>query len=101
MRYKDSRNRGELDMARPIWDEDVSWQETGLCRDMDPEIFFSTEEEPREDRIARERRAKDICAQCPALAMCREFALSTREPYGVWGGMTEGERRRHTERQVG
>lgn len=88
-------------MARPFWDEDVSWQDEGLCRAMDPEIFFSTEEEAREDRVAREDRAKDICARCPVLAQCREFALSTREPYGVWGGMTEGERRRTTERQTG
>lgn len=88
-------------MARPIWDEDVAWQDQGLCRSMDPEIWFSTEDESREDRIAREARAKEICHRCPVMLACREFALSTREPYGVWGGMTEGERRRTLERRVG
>lgn len=68
---------------------------------MDPEIWFSTEDESRDERIAREARAKQICEMCPVLAACREFALTTREPYGVWGGLTEGERRRVIERRAG
>ena len=88
-------------MARPVWEDDVAWQDRGLCRTMDPEIWFSIEEEPREDRIAREQRAKEICHACPVMAACRSFALTTKEPYGVWGGMTEGERRRTIERQAG
>ena len=49
--------------------------------------------ERREDREDRERRAKAICAQCSVLEECREFALRIREPHGIWGGMTESERR--------
>lgn len=88
-------------MARPVWDEEVVWQDEGLCRTTDPEVWFSTEDEAREDRVAREMRAKRICETCPVLARCREFALTTREPYGVWGGLTEGERRRILERRAG
>ena len=40
----------------------------------------------------RDERAKQVCATCPVLQQCREHALAAREPYGVWGGMTEDER---------
>jgi len=44
--------------------------------------------------------AKAICAACPVLAQCREHALKTREPYGVWGGMSEEDREAHYARQA-
>ena len=44
----------------------------------------------------RELRAKLVCAGCPVLEMCREHALSVGEPYGVWGGLSETERRART-----
>ncbi|MGH3615573.1 MAG: WhiB family transcriptional regulator, partial [Pseudonocardia sp.] len=37
--------------------------------------------------------AKQVCEHCPVIDMCREFALETREPFGVWGGLAEAERR--------
>jgi WhiB family redox-sensing transcriptional regulator len=50
--------------------------------------------ERREEREAREARAKRICLDCPVLDDCLEFALRVREPHGIWGGLTEAERRR-------
>jgi WhiB family redox-sensing transcriptional regulator len=49
--------------------------------------------ERKKEKLARERRAKDICQSCPVLGECREYALQIREPHGVWGGLSENERR--------
>jgi WhiB family redox-sensing transcriptional regulator len=71
-----------------LWD----WQLKGACRGEDPEIFFHPEGErgpSRENRIAL---AKSICATCPVLRQCAEHALAVREPYGVWGAMSEDDR---------
>ncbi|MFT0762436.1 WhiB family transcriptional regulator [Scrofimicrobium sp. R131] len=71
------------------WD----WQYDGVCRDLDTEMFFHPEGERGAARRRRAAAAKAICATCPVLEQCREHALSAREPYGIWGGMTEEERR--------
>lgn len=68
------------------------WQHEGLCRSTNPETFFHPEGERGPSRAWRERRAKALCERCPVLDACREHALRVREPYGVWGGLTEGER---------
>jgi WhiB family redox-sensing transcriptional regulator len=67
----------------------LSWREFARCRGVDPEVFYpvSDDEEAAEE-------AKSICALCPVREPCLEFALSTREKNGVWGGLTERERRR-------
>lgn len=49
--------------------------------------------ETRDERAAREQRAKDICMSCPVQQACLDYALDTREPFGIWGGFTEHERR--------
>ena len=57
-------------------------------------VFFpppSTER--KREKLAREARAKEICAACPVVGECRDYALSIREPHGVWGGLSEQERR--------
>ncbi len=72
------------------WD----WQLDGACRGEDPNLFFHPEGERGAAREARETAAKAICAQCPVLRECAEHALAVREPYGVWGGMSEDERER-------
>jgi len=72
--------------------EVYEWQFDGACRDADPEIFFSPESERGPRRRARERAAKTFCARCPVVQQCLEHALQVREPYGVWGGLTTGER---------
>ncbi|MEL7159098.1 MAG: WhiB family transcriptional regulator [Actinomycetota bacterium] len=49
--------------------------------------------ERRSEKRQRERRAKEICASCPVQADCRDYSIEIREQHGIWGGLTEGERR--------
>ena len=72
--------------------EQWEWQFEGLCRTVSPELFFHPEGERGSARRRRDERAKRLCLQCPVLEQCRSHALSAREPYGVWGAMTEEER---------
>lgn len=71
-----------------VWE----WQFDGLCRTVSPELFFHPEGERGAARRRRDQRATALCGRCPVLLQCREHALAAREPYGVWGGMTEDER---------
>lgn len=68
------------------------WQYQGACRAYGDEQFFHPEGERGAARRRRDANAKAICATCPVLQQCREHALKVREPYGVWGGLTEEER---------
>jgi WhiB family transcriptional regulator, redox-sensing transcriptional regulator len=70
------------------WD----WQMQGLCRDLPTEMFFHPEGERGPRRRNREMAAKAVCNTCPVLARCRAHALAVREPYGIWGGLSEEER---------
>ena len=69
------------------------WQYQGACRNLDTEQFFHPEGERGGTRRRRDDAAKAICAQCPVIAECGEYALAAQEPYGVWGGLTQEERR--------
>ncbi len=71
-----------------FWD----WQLHGSCRGEDPNLFFHPDGERGPAREARETAAKSICASCPVRALCAEHALAVREPYGVWGGLSEDDR---------
>ena len=71
-----------------IWD----WQMHGACRGEDPDMFFHPEGERGVLRERRQAEAKALCARCPVISACAAHALAVREPYGVWGGMTEVER---------
>jgi WhiB family redox-sensing transcriptional regulator len=74
--------------------EDRTWQLRAACRGPKSELFFPpTYPERKEDRDEREQQAKAICAVCPVRHECLEFALHIREPHGIWGGLTEAERR--------
>lgn len=68
------------------------WQLDGSCRGESPDVFFHPEGERGPARRNRDITAKALCLDCPVLQNCREHALQVREPYGVWGGMTEYER---------
>lgn len=68
------------------------WQYDAACQGLESARFFSPDAERGARRRAREAQAKAVCAVCPVLDRCREHALSAREPYGVWGGLTEHER---------
>ncbi|ADP84151.1 WhiB family transcriptional regulator [Pseudofrankia inefficax] len=72
--------------------EKWEWQLHGACRGESTELFFHPEGERGPARAAREAAAKAICARCSVIKECGEHALSAREPYGVWGGMSESER---------
>lgn len=70
------------------------WQSASLCRGNHSHLFFPPSSfERKEERERREARAKAICRVCPVLGECREHSLTIREQFGIWGGMTEVERR--------
>lgn len=62
-----------------------NWEELGRCREADPEQWYPEKGFPT-------RYAKAICRRCPVRARCLKNALDTREPWGIWGGLTEHER---------
>jgi WhiB family transcriptional regulator, redox-sensing transcriptional regulator len=70
------------------------WELEARCREEDPALFFGPNRfEPKQERLARETAAKEVCATCPAIQACREHALLAGELYGVWGGLGETDRR--------
>ena len=70
-----------------------SWQEQALCAETDPEAFFP-------EKGGSTREAKKICTGCEVKAECLEYALSNDERFGIWGGLSERERRRLRRRAV-
>lgn len=73
---------------------DDLWQQKAACRGPHSAIFFPpTTVERKEDRDEREARAKAICATCPVRQPCLDYAVSIREPHGIWGGLNETERK--------
>lgn len=71
----------------------MTWREDAACRDEDTAIFF-----PSND--AEAALAAAFCASCPVREQCLEFALETRQIDGIWGGLTEPERRRVRRRRL-
>ncbi len=70
------------------------WQTQSLCRGNHAHLFFPPSTfERKDERERREARAKAICRVCPAMEECRQHSLSIREQFGIWGGLTEMERR--------
>lgn len=65
----------------------ATWRQHAACRGLDPEIFYPPSDEESEE-------AKSVCGECPVRQLCLEHALVHRERDGVWGGLTERERRR-------
>ena len=81
-------------MERLIVPTNEGWQLAAACRGADASLFFAPNYfERREEKDGREARAKAICSRCPVREPCLGYALTTREPHGVWGGLTEFERR--------
>lgn len=68
-----------------------SWRDRAACLDEDPELFFPIGTTgPALEQIDR---AKAVCGRCEVRGECLEWAMDTRQDAGVWGGMTEDERR--------
>ena len=72
--------------------EEWEWQFDGACRDADPNLFFHPENERGFARQRRAEAAKRFCQDCPVCDVCRTHALTSWEPFGVWGGLSEDER---------
>jgi WhiB family transcriptional regulator, redox-sensing transcriptional regulator len=73
-----------------VWD----WQLHAACRGLPSDMFFHPDNERGPARAARDEAAKVVCAGCQVRVQCRAHALEVREPYGVWGGLSEDERDR-------
>ena len=56
------------------------------------DIFYGKVAERPQARVRREAKAKEMCATCPQMERCRDYARTNRETFGVWGGETEVER---------
>jgi len=71
-----------------FWD----WQLDAMCRGLDSGVFYHPDGERGQARERRVATAKAVCAACPVVTQCLEHALAVREPFGVWGGLSEEER---------
>lgn len=66
---------------------DMAWQDFANCRGADPDLFFP-------ERGASTRTAKGICRECSVQEDCLEFAIVSSEKFGIWGALSERERRK-------
>lgn len=82
---------GTDDPADPDPDPDAGWRERALCAQVGPEVFF-----PEPGGSTRE--AKRVCSACHERVACLRYALTHDERFGVWGGLSENERRGLRER---
>lgn len=74
-------------LVAPDGAEGQGWQDQSLCAQTDPEAFFP-------DKGGSTREAKRVCRSCEVRSECLEYALENDERFGIWGGMSERERRR-------
>lgn len=68
-------------------DGELAWQADALCAQTDPEAFFP-------EKGGSTRDAKRVCNECPVRDACLEYAMENDERFGIWGGLSERERRR-------
>ncbi|PMC76528.1 MULTISPECIES: WhiB family transcriptional regulator [unclassified Brachybacterium] len=74
-------------------DAELSWHERALCAQTDPEAFFP-------EKGGSTREAKKVCVSCEVRQECLEYALENDERFGIWGGLSERERRKLKRRAV-
>ncbi|ALE93917.1 transcription factor WhiB [Arthrobacter alpinus] len=72
---------------------ELGWQTDALCAQTDPEAFFP-------EKGGSTRDAKKVCGACNVKGQCLEYALANDERFGIWGGLSERERRRLRKRAV-
>ena len=75
--------------------ENWEWQYDGVCRQVDPEVFFPPDSERGPVRQRRESRRSSTASTAPCWPAAASTRLMVQEPYGVWGGLTPRERDRH------
>ena len=77
-----------VDAVSLLWGrQDRDWQTRANCMGVDPDLFFP-------ERGASTREAKEVCRGCGVREDCLEYALANGEKFGIWGGLSERERRR-------
>lgn len=76
-----------IDGYQELHDGPLSWQEYALCAQTDPEAFFP-------EKGGSTREAKAVCDMCDVREQCLQYALDNDERFGIWGGLSERERRR-------
>jgi WhiB family transcriptional regulator, redox-sensing transcriptional regulator len=69
----------------------MDWRHHALCRDEDPELFFPIG--TTGPAALQVEEAKAVCRRCPVVTDCLQWALDTGQDAGVWGGLSEDERR--------
>lgn len=72
--------------------EDDAWRAQSACRDTDPDLFFPVG--TTGPAIVQIESAKQVCQECEVRQPCLEFALTTNQDSGIWGGTSEEERRK-------
>lgn len=77
----------KLTLIMGVEDDAMAWQAFGLCAQTDPEAFFP-------EKGGSTREAKGVCKNCDVRQECLEYALKHDERYGIWGGLSERERRK-------
>ena len=87
--FVDPVNLGVPGVRRVEQDDDqaLAWQADALCAQTDPEAFFP-------EKGGSTRDAKRICTTCDVRGECLEYALNNDERFGIWGGLSERERRK-------
>ncbi len=70
---------------------ETDWRDDALCRETDPELFFPVG--TTGNALVQIDNAKEVCGECPSAQGCLDFALDTNQDSGIWGGLTEEERR--------
>jgi WhiB family redox-sensing transcriptional regulator len=71
-----------------------AWQRSANCLGVDPDLFFP-------ERGGSTREAKEVCRGCVVRQECLQYALDNGEKFGIWGGLSERERRRLRRRRDG
>ena len=93
----DREPHAEVAPVLPLFDvtdeSALSWQDRALCAQTDPEAFFP-------EKGGSTREAKKVCTRCEVRAECLEYALAHDERFGIWGGLSERERRKVKKRVV-
>jgi WhiB family redox-sensing transcriptional regulator len=70
----------------------MDWRDRAACRDEDPELFFPVGASSGSAQV-RIAQAKSVCARCPVQSTCLDWAMTSSQEAGVWGGLDEDERR--------
>ncbi len=93
--WEDDTPTEELGVLVDLFDmnEEQEWQDRALCAQTDPEAFFP-------EKGGSTREAKRICQVCDVRSECLEYALAHDERFGIWGGLSERERRKLKKRAV-